>query len=139
MNSVLTDVVSISGTAEDFVKMVLFRLDSLNYMVKDSDAWALGFAIKKTENRIKTVCNIGSIPNELYEYMCDAVCGEFLNEMLSLGKMSSDQIEQTLQSLSLGDASMTFADTGVGSFNTLIDKLIHDGEGVLECYRKLRW
>lgn len=140
--SIITALTS-TGLSESFVEMVLDRLNSFGYEVNEEDAWVIGFTMQKVENHIKNECNIPEIPDGLINVAVDMVCGEFLSQLFSLGKLNDIQITQTLSSVSLGDTSVSYNTSGtvdkVGLFTNMMNNLIHGKEGELACYRKMCW
>lgn len=143
LNNIKTIVTDNTSLNESFFEMVLLRLESLGYELKETDEWSICFAIQKGENHYKNSCNIEIIPEPLYQNLCDVVCGEFLNQLFSLGKLDDIQITQTLSSVHLGDTTVSYNTSGsvdkVGLFVGLINELIHGKDGDLVCYRKLKW
>ena len=123
-----------------FYEMVCQRLSSLGHEVTGDGGWIINFLIDKTFNHIKTVCNINDIPNALTQTACDMVVGEYLSQLFVSGKLTDIEIEQTLQSISMGDTSMTYAsgEDNVTAFRTWLDSL-KDKDGELVCFRRLRW
>ena len=140
--SIITALTSTS-LSESFIEMVLNRLDSFGYEVKEEDAWMIGFEMQKVENHIKNECNISEIPEGLIQVAVDMVCGEFLLQLISLGKLNDIQITQTLSSVKLGDTTVSYSTSGavdkVALFTGLMNDLIHGKEGELVCYRKMHW
>lgn len=129
-----------------FRDVVKTRLTCLGYKDNPTAAghiWALDFAINKVESHINNFCNTTSIPEGLLLYAVDRVCGEFLLVMQKSGllKMSELDWSEILNSVSLGDASVSFDgdSTDEDKFNKLLDYLLNSGEGDLICYRKMRW
>lgn len=140
--SIITALTSTS-LSESFIEMVLNRLDSFGYQVKEEDAWMIGFTMQKVESHIKNECNIPEIPDGLIHIAVDMVCGEFLMNLFSLGKMDDIQITQTISSVKLGDTTVSYNTNGavdkVGLFTNMMNDLIHGKEGELVCYRKMYW
>lgn len=123
-----------------FYEMVCQRISSLGHTVTEDNEWVIKFIIDKTLNHIKTVCNISEIPEQLTQVACDMAAGEFLNQLFVSGKLTDLEIEQTLQSISMGDTSILYA-SGTDrntTFKAWLDSLINK-DGELICYRRLRW
>lgn len=130
----------VNNADKSFYEVVCQRLNSLCHTVTDDEEWVINFIIDKTLNHIKTVCNISEIPDELLQTACDMVVGEYLNQLFVSGKLTDIEIEQTLQSISMGDTSMTYASgtDKATAFKTWLDSL-KDKDGELVCFRRLRW
>jgi len=132
-----------SSLDETLIEMVLKRLDSFGYEVKESDAWMIGFAMKKVENTILNECNISEIPDELNHTAVDMACGEFL-----LGKKQTGQLELgdldlngAIKSIKEGDTQVTMDESESDSdkVDSLINYLMNNGRGDLVCFRRIRW
>ena len=123
-----------------FYKMVCQRLSSLGHEVTGDGEWIINFLIDKTFNHIKTVCNIKDIPDVLTQTACDMVVGEYLSQLFVSGKLTDIEIEQTLQSRSMGDTSMTYTngEDNATAFKAWLDGL-KNKDGELVCFRRLRW
>lgn len=124
----------------DFYELVCQRLSSLSYTVTDSDEWIIKYIIDKTLSNIQTVCNVAAVPAALKSTACEMVCGEFLNQLLGANKLDALQIEQAVQSISMGDTSMTFASgtDSVTALKTLLATMMNK-DGELICFRRLKW
>ena len=140
MVSLIMELLTDTSLDEAFVEMVLKRLESFNYAVKESDAFAIAFAITKGENHYKNQCNISEIPDGLKENLCDVCCGEFFKGYYAAGKLDIPTIAKGISSVKLGDTQLSF-DTSKGGadFESLLDDLISGKEGDLACYRTIRW
>lgn len=132
-----------SSLDETLIEMVLKRLDSFGYTVEDSDAWMIGFAMKKVENTILNECNISEIPDGLNHTAVDMACGEFL-----LGKKQTGQLELgeldlngAIKSIKEGDTQVTMDESESDSdkVDSLINYLMNNGRGDLVCFRRIRW
>ena len=123
-----------------FYDMVCQRLGTLGHTVAEGDKWLIDFITDKTFDHVRIVCNITEIPAELEHIICDMVAGEFLKQLYDTGKLTEVQIEQTLASVTMGDTSMSFANSGdkVAAFKALLDGMINK-DGELVCFRCLRW
>ena len=123
---------------EDVIK----RLDSLGYVVNSSDEWVLGFVVDKVEKHINNSCNTTSIPDGLHNIAVDMVCGEFLFTKNQSGQLelSNLDLNGAVTSINAGDTSVSFGGTSdEEKFTTLVDWLMHHGEGELVCYRQMQW
>lgn len=132
-----------TSLSESFIEMVLNRLDSLGYTVKEADAWMIGFAMQKVENTIKNECNISEIPDGLIHKAADMACGEFLFAKKQTGQLEIGDLDLTgaISSIKEGDTQINF-DAGSSDesrFNQLVNYLMNQGEGDLICFRKIRW
>lgn len=141
MEDILANIKSIIDSS--LAESVLQRLDSFKYKVTESDTWSICFAIQKVENRIKNFCNITSIPVGLTNTAVDMACGEFLYIKKQTGQLAIEDLDlsNAIQQISEGDTSVTFSSgaSDEDRFNDVLNYLLHDGEGDLLCYRKLKW
>lgn len=147
-NVVLTNIMTILGNSsldEQFIELVLKRLESLGYTIQDGDGWMIGFSTQKVENHINNSCNTTSIPDGLKCTAVDMICGEFLFALKQTGKLNEAfDLEAAVKQVQTGDTNVTFA-VGEGSqtpeqrLNALLSYLMTNGEGDFVCYRKIRW
>lgn len=128
---------------DKLTEAILNRLSSFGYTVKDSDAWAIAFAIQSVQNSIKNSCNVTTIPDGLFHVLVDRSCGEFLYSKKQSGQLDIAGIDLSgaVKQISEGDTSVTFADgtSDEQKFSQLLGLLLTKGEGDLVCYRKLAW
>jgi hypothetical protein len=120
---------------------VTARLASLGYAVTEADAFALGFLIRKTENRILTDCNVSEIPEGLRNVAVDMVCGEFLFEKKQSGRLGEDfDAETAIKSIKEGDTQITYAvGDAANPVDRLINHLMNHGKPQLAGYRRFAW
>ena len=143
IQKVLGNILSNTSLSEDFCEMVLKRLVSLGYFLKEDDSWELSFVIVNIESHIKNSCNTTSIPEGLFHIAVDMICGEFLMNRKNSGRLELSDLDLTgaIASISEGDVSISF-DTNTTDevkFNQLINYLMTKGKGDFVCYRKLKW
>ena len=140
---VLANILPNTNLSEPFCEMVLKRLVSFGYFLKEDDSWELSFVMLKVENQIKNSCNTTSIPEGLYHVAADMICGEFLLNRKNSGRLELADLDLSgaITSISEGDVSISFADgsTDEDKFNLLLDFLMNNGKGDFVCYRKLKW
>lgn len=127
-----------------FIELILKRLESFSYVVKESDAFMVGFSIVKVENKIKNACNTTLLPDGLKITAVDMICGEFLYSLKQTGKLNETfDFEMAVKQIQTGDTNVTFAvessQTPEQKLNAFISYLITKGEGELVCYRKVKW
>ncbi|MBQ9518970.1 MAG: hypothetical protein IJR59_03645, partial [Firmicutes bacterium] len=104
------------------------------------DASALLFAANRTEERIKNLCNLGKIPDELEFKAVDMACGEFLS-----GKMVSGELGaytqyggRLVKTVAEGDTSVTYADDAMKNTEIFIKELCGSDSEIIRC-RKIKW
>lgn len=147
-NVVLTNIMTTlesSSLDEQFIELVLKRLESLGYTIQDGDGWMIGFSTQKVENHINNSCNTTSIPVGLKITAVDMICGEFLFAMKQTGKLNETfDLEAAVKQIQTGDTSVTFA-LGDGSstpeqrFDTFVNYLLNYGRDQFSVYRKIKW
>ena len=128
----------------NLTELVLLRLDSFGYEVKEEDAFVIGYSVQKVENNIKNDCNITDIPEGLTNIAVDMACGEILDTLYRTGKLDvgSIALDGAIASVTLGDATVSFDNTtsdNSGTFTALISALKDSGKGELACYRTIKW
>lgn len=132
-----------SSLDETLIEMVLKRLDSFGYTVKESDAWMIGFAMKKVENTILNECNISEIPDGLNHTAVDMACGEFLLGKKQTGQLALGDLDLNgaIKSIKEGDTQVTMDESESDSdkVDSLINYLMNNGRGDLVCFRRIRW
>lgn len=132
-----------SSLPDALIELVLRRLDSFGYEVKEADAFGIAFSVQKSELNIRNDCNITVIPEELFPTLCDMACGDFLQVKYQTGKLALTDIDLdgAIASISEGDTSISFdrSTTDEGKFNALVSALSTSGRGNLACYRRIRW
>ena len=117
------------------------RLLQLGYTATEADDASISFAIRKVSDHIYNQCAITAIPEGLEPFAIDAVCGEFLGVLRTIGKLDETyNIEQGMSSIKVGDTSVNLDGK---SRDELIDYLVSSLTGGLEgemlCFRKIRW
>ena len=146
IQNVLANILTImnnSSLSESFYEAVLKRLDSFGHDLKSDDSWVICFAIQKVENHIKNSCNTTSIPDGLFNVAVDMVCGEFLLTKKQTGQLelTNLDLDGAITQIHAGDTTVQFASgsSDEEKFNSLLNHLLHNGEGDFVCYRKLKW
>ena len=120
------------------------KLQSLRYTAVSSDDWIINFITDKTENYIKSNCNISVIPDELLQIMVDMICGEFLNTKKNSGNLDIEGLnfEMVSKSVQEGDTKVEFFTDGTATADQLFNKLIQALTGrkeELSSYRCIKW
>ena len=120
------------------------RLQSLRYTAVSSDDWIINFITDKTENYIKSNCNIAVIPDELLQAETDMICGEFLNTKKNSGNLDIEGLnfEMVSKSVQEGDTKVEFFTDGTATADQLFNKLIQALTGrkdELSSYRCVKW
>lgn len=132
-----------TSLSESFCEAVLKRLVSFGYDLKEDDGWVICFAMQKVENHIKNSCNTTDVPVGLFHVAVDMVCGEFLFAKKQTGKLELTDLDLNgvITQIHEGDTTVQFANgsSDEDKFNSLLNYLLHNGEGDFVCYRKLKW
>lgn len=143
IKKVLSDILSNTNLSEPFCEMVLKRLVSFSYFLKEDDSWELSFLMAKVENEIKNSCNTTSIPEGLFHVATDMVCGEFFLNRKNSGRLELSDLDLSgaITSISEGDVSISFDTNATDEvkFNQLMNYLMTKGKGELVCFRRLKW
>ena len=146
IQKVLANILSnITNTSlsESFIEMVLKRLVSFGYFLKEDDSWELSYFIANVESQIKNSCNTTSIPEGLSYAAVDMICGEFLMNRKNSGRIELSDLDLAgaITSISEGDVSVSFDTNSTDEvrFNQLINYLMNKGKGDFICFRKLKW
>jgi len=133
-----------SAVNDELKDLVISRLGSLGYTVNpqsQADNWKVDYAIQKTQQEIKSYCNISTIPDELTLVEVEMICGNFLLDKANTTDLASTlNLEDALASVTLGDTSVSFSasDSADTKIKNLIGSLLNHSEELI-CYRKLKW
>ena len=145
IQKILANISKINTSSQkELIEMVLRRLISFNYQLKEDDSWLLAFAIQKVEHHIKDYCNITTLPVGLFNVTTDKVCGEFLQSKFATGQLEIAELDfgEAVKSVQEGDTTVQFAsgaNSDTDKIQLLINGLINGNEGDLVCYRRLKW
>ena len=119
------------------------RLEGFGVTISDNDAWMINFCIEKTENHIKSTCNILEIPLGLFNVACDMAVGEFLLIKMQTGQLEVSDLDfsAAISQLREGEVSIEFAkgSSDQEKFDSLVNYLLTKGEGDLISYRRIKW
>lgn len=123
------------------VNDVLDYFESLGYVTVDDDAFLIGFSIIKIYFKIKNICGINVIPDELNYAFVELSVAEILTSLKASGKLNQCfNLGDNVKTVNIGDTSVTFdLSNAEKSIQNLIDVLSEKGELEVLCYRKLRW
>lgn len=122
------------------LKNVKDRLEQLGYKADQTDEVALTFVINKVEAHIKNNCNVATIPDGLKLYAIDSICGEYLAQLNTVGKLTDFNIEQALANIKIGDTSVEYTGKSTTDlFDILINRLTLGLEVEMPCYRQIKW
>lgn len=118
------------------------RLLQLGYTVKESDKTALLFCCNRVEEHIKNVCNVSTVPEELYYKSIDMTCGEFLGGKLAVGELDGYTAEDNrlIKTITEGDTTVTYTDgtDGYTALKNFVSSL-SAADSELYSFRKMRW
>lgn len=122
------------------------RAECFGYEMQEGDEFALIFALKKVEDTIKNLCNVGSVPEELEHIAVDMTVGEFLfaKKTFAPDSLKGINLDYAVKQIKLGDTDVSFA-VGTGSLtpeqrlDSFIAYLRNAPRGQLTAFRKLRW
>ncbi len=125
----------------NIVDDIVSKLESMGYIIDENDVFTIGFAIMKTHTKIKNICGINSIPDELHFAFVELSLGDILHSLKASGKLNSIfNLGDGVKTVNIGDTSITFdASSADKSVDSLINCLLEKGELDILCYRKLRW
>lgn len=116
------------------------RLEQLGYSTDQNDNVAITFIIEKTEAHIKNNCNTTNIPDGLKVYAIDNICGEYINQLNSIGQLKDFNIEQAIKNIKLGDTTVEYdGKSNTDLLEILITRLMSGLEVELPCYRQIKW
>ena len=131
------------------IETIKSRLESLGYTYDETkDEFVIKeFLMPKVKNHILSMTNQTSIPKELQKLAVDRVCGEFLLAKKNSGQLVLDpaSVTKELSSITEGKFTLNYAvNTSTTQSNDekldmLINYLMHENEGDLLCYRRLKW
>lgn len=131
----------------DIKERVKRLLSEIGYMADTSDSWYIDFCIDKTENSIKSNCNIDIIPDILTEFEVHMAAGEFLLFKKNSGQLNPENInidfDVITKSIAEGDTKVEFYTDGTltseQKFDKLTDYLLNSRKDDLNAYRCIKW
>lgn len=124
------------------VNDVVDRLLGLGFPVDDQNT--LSFCVQKTEDYIRSFCNIQEIPDALHHTAVDMAAGTYLENLKDTGQLTGFDYAIPVKSLKEGDTNVEFA-IGSGGLTAeqrmekLIDGLLHGGREALLSCRRIAW
>ena len=119
---------------------VVKRLKTFGYEVTANDECLLDFLIEKTENYIKSYCNIDAVPDGLKYFAIERIVGEFLSQKKSIGQLDGIDVEKVVRSISEGDTSVTYAvGDSESALDSVISRLMTRVAQEMLAYRRLSW
>lgn len=125
---------------DTMLEIIKKRIGSLGYVVIDSDEWLLTFLIEKVGDHIENQCNITGVPENLFYFMVDMVCAEFLSNKKFVGQLEGVNEETAVKSIKEGDTTVTFAIADdVSSFEGLLKSMRIELQAQLVRFRRLVW
>ena len=135
-----------TGLTDDFIDDVDLRLQSLGYVIQDTDDWTVAFSIHKTVNAIKNECNVHAVPEGLTQVAVDMTCGDFLLTKKNSGQLLGfvlDLNSAALKQIQEGDTNVVFDVSSTSSheqrLDSLIQYLLDYGKPQLVTYRRMKW
>ena len=131
----------------DIKERVKRLLSEVGYMADTSDSWYIDLCIDKTENSIKSNCNIDIIPDILTEFEVHMAAGEFLLFKKNSGQLNPENInidfDVITKSIAEGDTKVEFYTDGTLTseqrFDKLTDYLLNSRKDDLNAYRCIKW
>lgn len=128
---------------DGFTEAVLERLQSFGVPVTEDDAFTVAFAMSVTINTVYNLYNIKELPDGLFHVVVDMTCGDYLDMMKNMNKLSIEGIDLTgaIKQIKEGDTSITFDEsaTDEAKLSAFIHYLLYGRKGELVCYRKMKW
>jgi hypothetical protein len=112
------------------------RLKQMGIEVSENDEDAIVFAVERTSEHIKNVCNLDYVPEELELLATDMACGEFLRERLIADMLSDFDAKGALKAVTEGDVKLEY---GGSDSNEVLLKYLSRGENELYRFRRLCW
>ncbi len=125
---------------DEFCEEITARLLQLGYEIEEGDGEALLFAANRTEERIKNLCNVYRIPDELEFKAVDMACGEFLSGKMVSGELGAytEYGGRLIKTVAEGDTSVTYSDDAMKNTENFIKALCGSDSEII-CCRRLKW
>lgn len=117
---------------EDTLKDVAIRLEFYGFSEFAEDEAGIKFNARKVHKAILLDLNRKTLPDELYEVYIDMVCGEYLHELYSLGKLD-DYFPKDPDITSVGSVKVGDISVGINGAGTSPRVLF---EGILDDMRR---
>lgn len=116
---------------------IKLRLIQLGVDIAEGDEEIMDFAVSKTTEHIKNVCNLDYVPEEVEYLAIDMVCAEFIKVKAMAGMLTDFDVQGALKAITEGDVKVEY-DTSKGGLEGLLD-VLNRGEADLYRFRKLCW
>lgn len=116
---------------------IRLRLVQLGVSFDENDEDAIDFAVNKTTEHIKNICNRDYVPEEVEYLAIDMACAEFIKTKIEAGMLTDFDVQGALKAITEGDVKVEY-DTSKGGLEELLD-VLNRGEADLYRFRKLCW
>lgn len=93
---------------KEIIYNIEIQLKILGYEIRDTDICNIEYLMNKHISQIKYLCGIDEINESLSYLIVDRVCAEFLKNKISLGEELDITIENSINSIKIGDVSVDF-------------------------------
>lgn len=114
------------------------RLKTFGYEATEDDEGAIEYLVNKVGEDILHWTNLGEVPEGLKYEWIDAVCGEFLQLYLGMGKL--ENVPQVVKSIREGDTTVTLAENMSAEAQLLTCiKSLQLSKSAMVRYRVMRW
>lgn len=118
------------------------RLNSLGYIVTETDDKSIEFSLNKVEHNIKHWCNIDEVPECLKYVVIERVCGEFLLDKISFNQIDDAIVESLVKTTKIGDTEIQYqvgTTTPLDILRSQCKNMTSYGLSDLKAHRKLSW
>lgn len=116
---------------------IKLRLIQLGVDIAEGDEEIMDFAVSKTTEHIKNVCNTDYVPEEAEYLAIDMACAEFIKTKATAGMLTDFDVQGALKAITEGDVRVEY-DTSRGGLEGLLD-VLNRGEADLYRFRRLCW
>lgn len=93
---------------EEIINNIKIQLKILGYEIRDSDKTDIEYIANKHVSKIEYLCGLKEIQEPLSYLIVDRVCAEFLKNKITLGEELDIKIDNSINSIKIGDVSVDF-------------------------------
>ncbi len=124
----------------EIIDNIEMQLKILGYEIRDTDKSDINYLSNKHISQIKYLCGLDEIQEPLSYLIADRVCAEFLKNKIALGEELDITIDNSVNSIKIGDVSVDFPDNSSGEEKlSLILEKLERNDFDFSPYSKMRW
>lgn len=124
----------------EIIDNIEMQLKILGYEIRDTDKSYINYLSNKHISQIKYLCGLEEIQESLSYLIVDRVCAEFLKNKITLGEELDIKIDNSINSIKIGDVSVDFPNNSSSEEKLLlILEKLERKDFDYSSYSKMRW